>query len=557
MTATQKRSPVACPPGPPPPGFVDQDRKTHLLRSNNGGSGHLAGVYDGLPSDAGEDKNWPEPPNPPGLPDADTLPADVLTSALRDHALPVSNAMQVPQDVPCLLSLTCVSAALAGSVEIEVRPGWREPVGIYVAVVLPPSSRKSPCFDAMSAPVRRWESERIRDCAHKVAEALDMVAVRERALDAAIRDAATGKKTEHDVVEARVRLSAAQAAVPHDGRLLAGDITPEKMVARMAAQDGRLAILEPEPGPLQVLAGRYSDSPRLDDLKKAYSAESIIVDRMNRDSLRVERPALTLALMLQPGVIEALPHIAAFRYEGALARFLWCVPPHGLGRRLTGSAVPVLDEAAAMEYDRVLRKFLNLEPAKASDDGTIPSHVLKLDPEAVAILDDFEAEVELKLAEGEDFEEIQDWAGKMVGEAVRVAALLAVSRRAEEGGALFVALDGNSMTGAVRMLRALSSHALQLLVNRDNSRIADLHYLLRRLADLPKKVTENELRTATRGRASIHADTRIVSELLDELENCNCVRRVMKPPTGAPDRPSSPAVELHPELRQEREEVEL
>ena len=321
----------------------------------------------------------------------------------------------------------------------------------------------------------------------------------------------------------------------------------------MAAQDGRLAILEPEPGPLQLLAGRYSDCARLDELKKAWSGEPILVDRVNRSPLRVERPALTLALMLQPGVIRNLPHGDAFRYEGALARFLWCAPPHGLGCRLTGADVPTLDETAAIEYARVLRVLLDSD---ASPGGASGPHVLILAPEAVKYLHAFEAEVESELIDGGRYEAVRDWAGKMVGQAVRVAALIALSHRASVGVPLLEPINAESMGAAVALLRSLATHAVYVLSGvSDDHRMADLTYLLRRLQELPEGTTETELRAATRGRATIAADAEVVAGLLDNLEACGCVRRCHRP-HGGPGRPPSPIVELHPDLRP-REVVEV
>jgi hypothetical protein len=464
----------------------------------------LTAAFDGR-SSADE---WPESPDQPGSPNPTPLPIDVLPQVLQRHAVSVADAIQVPTDLPCLLSLSCVSAALAGRVEIDVRPGWREPVGIYTACILPPASRKSPCYRAMVAPVSEWEANAIRQTA------------------------------------------------PADGRLLAGDITPEEMVCRMAAQGGRLAILEPEPGPLQLLAGHYSKSARLNELKKAWSGETLIVDRVGRATVRVPRPALTLALMLQPGVIESLPHSATFRHEGVLGRILWAAPPHNLGHRLTGAAVPPINEEAENNYRHILHTLLDTSPAGWTEDGMPRPHVLPLTSEAIEVLHAFEAQTEMELADGGRYEEILDWAGKMAGQSVRVAALLALAERVGAGMKLMMPIDGCSMAGAVKLLQALGTHALHVLGCRGDGYTADLCYLLQRLRDLPIGTTESELRAATRGRASIKADAAIVSKLLDDLEARRCARRRIGSHEGQ-GRPKSPMVDLHPALRPTREVIEI
>ena len=498
---------------------------------------------------------WPESPHLPEQAKPDALPVASLPSVLQSQVRSVADAMQVSADLPCLLSLACISTALAGRVEVEVRPGWREPLGIYVACVLPPATRKSPCYASMTAPVRSWEADCIAEAAPRVAKARDHVSVRERALDAAIKAAANGKPGELNVIDdARRQLTEAEGAVPPDGRLLAGDITPEAMVVRMAAQGGRLAILEPEPGPLQLLAGRYSDESRLDEIKKAWSAEAVISDRISRDAIRVDRPALVLALMVQPGVIEELP--AAFRQEGVLGRFLWCAPPHGLGTRLTGASVPRLDLTAATEYERVLLELLEVDLGQ-SDDGTQGPHLVTLSLSALEVLHAFEAEVESKLSDDGDYAAIRDWAGKLVGQSVRIAALLALARRSAVGSDLLGSpIGAECMASAVTLARALATHALHVLANASaDGHMADLIYTLRRLKDLRANgnVTESVLRAATRGRASIGGDADTVAALVQELEDRGCVRRTEATRSGVPGRPQSPVIELHPKLCPEPE----
>ena len=380
----------------------------------------------GLAATLEEMAPWPEEPNMSGM-EPEALPLEVLPPVLRAQVESVAHALQVPADLPFLLGLGTVSAALAGKVEVEVKRGWTEPVGIYVGCILPPASRKSPAYAAMTSPLREWEAESVRRAMPRVLAAQDIVDVAEKRLERAKTDAAGGSASPDDVERARLQLEEDRANVPSDGRLLAGDITAEAMTLRMAAQGGRLAILEPEAGPLQMLAGRYNNSggPRLDEIKKAWSAEAIMVDRVGRPPVRVDHPALTLVLCLQPGVLEGLENHQAFRYEGVLGRFLWCQPRHGLGTRRTGAQVPDIDTVAAAAYSRVVRILAELGPSLC-EDGTERAHVLRLSDQALDVLHAYQAELEPELADGARYVPIRDWAGKAQGQAVRLAAFLAL-----------------------------------------------------------------------------------------------------------------------------------
>lgn len=492
---------------------------------------------------------WPDHPRLPGPKDPERLPLDALPPVFAAHVRSVASALQVPPELPELLALACVSAAVAGKVELEPRVGWRESSGIYTAVILPPGSRKSPTFEALTRPLRDREAVSIELARSAYQAALAAVDVARAKLDAAKKAAAKKNGESTDVVAARQRLAAAEACIPPDGRLLVGDVTPEALVQRLAVQGGRAAVLEPEPGPLQVIAGRYSENARLGEINKAWSGEDIIVDRVGRGPLHVRRPALTVAVLLQPDVLENLPNGRALRAEGTVGRVLWCLPPHGLGSRLTGAAVPPLDEAAREKYNLAIRELLDMEPPSGGADGTRSVHVLRPDADALEVLHAFEAEVEEQLADGGRYASIRDWAGKMVGQALRVSVLLELAARAAERRPLAAPIGFSAMSNAVRLVRALASHALVVLDGLDaDPRTEALRYLAKRLQELPAGTTESELRDSARRHRYIE-DAEDLADLLDELERRGCLRRIQQARTG-PGRPPSPVLQLHPRLRQ-------
>src|SRR6266568_4499542 len=62
------------------------------------------------------------------------FPLDALPPWIADMAGAVAEFMQVPLDLPGCLALACLAAAGGGRVEVEVRPGWREPTNLFVVV---------------------------------------------------------------------------------------------------------------------------------------------------------------------------------------------------------------------------------------------------------------------------------------------------------------------------------------------------------------------------------------------------------------------------------------
>ena len=393
---------------------------------------------------------WPLEPDLPGPPDPDAIPVDALPPALRAHVESVAGATQTPTDMGVMLVLGAVSAALRGCAEVEVDGrGWREMVVLYIAAVLPPAARKSAVYAHMTAPLAAWERDAMAAAGPEYRRAMDRVEVARQALAHVRQQASRGRAQPSAVADARAELDAAEAAVQPWPRMIAADATPEAIVQIMSTTGGSIAIMAPEGDPLAIADGRYTDAARVDELLRAWTGEPITVDRIAREPLRVDRPALTLAVCVQPAALQALAHARVHRGRGLWGRIMWCVPDAGLGRRLTGRDVPHLDLAAAERYARVLRAL-----ADAAWAATTPQ-LLGLSPEAVELLYRVEGEVERGLAPGGHLSAAPDWAGKAVGQAVRVAALLELAARAEDGRPMWSGPIGAwAMDGGIRLVRA-------------------------------------------------------------------------------------------------------
>lgn len=522
-----------------------------------GGSGEAVAldVASGLraayaPPDKAASELWPQRPRLPGPPEPEPLPIEVLPAGLRAHVESVAAATQTPPDMAAMLALAAVSAAVRGTAEVVVdRRAWRELVTLYTVVVLPPATRKSAVYAHMVRPLETWEVDACARVApmHRAALATTELAERRYASQRDALARGIQKAPSPDEVEyARLQAEEARRAVPTLPRVLAGDATPEALVRLLAEQDGHIALMAPEADPLGIADGRYSESARIDELLRAWCGETIRVDRVGREPVHVERPALTLGLTMQPEALRALRHGRVHRGRGLWGRILWCCPPDGLGHRLTGREVPALDEQAAERYDKLIRSLLD---ATQGDHMRTDPTVLRLGEDALNILYQWEAEVEVGLGPGGIYASIRDYGGKLVGQAVRLAALLEMAGRADPGVSLSTPIGAEAMGGAVHLARALATHAQRVLGAMELDRATeDAMYVLRRARELPPGTTLSELRDATRDRPGL-ATKDDLQPIVDDLTRRGCLRLVERDRGGRPGRPPSPIVELHPDLR--------
>jgi len=467
------------------------------------------------------------------------FPLDVLPGWAGDMAAAVSEFLQTPPDLAGCLVLAALSTAAGGRAVVEVRPGWREPVNLYVVVALPPGERKSPAFKLLAAPILDAEQTLVDAAAPRIDEAeLHLRVARSRAERSAraAENALTPEAQAEQLAEASDAAAAVrQIAVPSVPRLVADDVTVEAAATLLAEQGGRLAVLSPEGGIFATLAGRYSGAPNLEVFLKGHSGDLLRVDRKGRPPEHIAAPALTLGLAVQPEVLTTIAGMPGFRGRGLLARILYSLPTSTLGRRRIGPPPPPDHVAGA--YAANLRALV-LDLADWTDPAVLP-----LSADAAAAVLQFEAELEPQLAPGAALAHVTDWAGKLTGTTARLAGLLHLATHLDSG--LSRPISRAQVDDAARLGRYYLTHALAVfdLMGADPL-VADAQHLLdwavRRGA---AEFSRREAYAPNRARFAKPADLDPALTLLVDHGWLQAIE-TPRPPGGG--RPAGPRFTVHP-----------
>ena len=258
--------------------------------------------------------------------------------------------------------------------------------------------------------------------------------------------------------------------VPPEPRLFADNCTPEALTSLLAEHGGRMAVLSAEGGIFDVMAGQYAKNgaPSFEVFLKGHAGDHLRVDRVGRPPERIDAPALTLGLTLQPEVIRGLSEVPGFRGRGLLGQSLYAMPHSNVGYRDVDA--PPLAVSVEQAYAHGIHRMAGgvgingLKTAPAANDGSGRAYalvqqddvmILTLSPGAHAIFRDFRIEIEQRLRPGEDLHAISDWAGKLAGAAARVAGLLHLAEGRDE----FDAIAESTMRGALSLARYFIPHA--------------------------------------------------------------------------------------------------
>jgi replicative DNA helicase len=510
---------------------------------------HLAGELADTTTAAHGGRGW-EPPIPFGVAgEVPAFPVEVLPGWLGEYVAAVATATQTPPDLAGMLALAVLATVAAGAVEVQPRPGWREPLCLFVAVGMDAGTRKSSIFTALTRPVADFERQQATAALPAITETTTLRRIADQA--AAHAEAAASKapidQQEERQAEAIARATeAATLVVPPLPRWLVDDATPEALAGLLATY-GRIALLSPEGDVFDQMAGRYNQAagPNLGVYLKGHAGDLLKVDRRGRPPEYVERPCLTIGLAVQPEVLRGLADRPGFRGRGLLARFLYSLPLSLVGRRQPGT-LPV-PQVVADRYTLELQALAASLTISASDDPP----VLTLEPQAGELLLGFERDLEPRLAADRgDLAHLAGWAAKLAGATCRLAALLHLASHLRDGWAH--PINAETFASAIRLADYLIEHARAVfdLMGADQ-RLDDARWLL----DWISRTNRTQFsrrdahRAAPRGRFATATDLEPALRLLEEH---GYLRRVdpesSQDPRGR-GRPASPRFLVNPSPR--------
>jgi hypothetical protein len=394
-----------------------------------------------------------------------TFPLEAFNTPMRLFAEGLATQLQAPVDMGAMLMLAALAVALAKKFAVYPKEGHREPLCLFVMVLMESGSKKSGAFSAIFDAIRAWERReqgRTRPERKAAESARDVLAARIKNL----KKAAAEGKTAEDRAAAQADLDAARAELeaapdPVEPRLLAGDVTLEKLASMTRDQGGRMAIAVPEAGKLlAILKGKYTaeGTADWDILLNGHAGEDSTVDRAKAPSYTIRGATVTVAIMGQPSKGRELVKMSGD--TGLSARFAWCAP-EPIDPRDEDLLAEVMSTPVLEGWERLLTRLLDLK-AEAWPDGNMKEAKLYFSGEALERYLEFRRSVNLRRSAGGVFTfdpRLKEWASKFHGLVARLAGLLHLVDRAFEESPGGERVSGDAVRRAILIGEYLAEHA--------------------------------------------------------------------------------------------------
>ena len=379
------------------------------------------------------------------------FPTETLPEPFRQFVEATSAAMRTAPDILGAFVLPVLSTVTAGRWEVEVDPGWSEPLTLHVVAVARSGSMKSAAVEAAIAPLVAIQTDLNDLHGPDVAEAATLRRIEEGKLKRLETEAATAKNPDAMREALDLARHLADEVVPVVPELFTTDSTPEALEVLLAAHGERFAWLDTEGGIFGMAAGRYqSGSVNIDVFLKGHNGDTLKVARVGRPGVELTRPSLTIGVTVQPDVFTSAARNLDLAGRGLFARQLIAWPDLNPVDRST-PAPPAAEGVADTYRARVLELY---RASEQIPKGT--TRRLTVEADALDALRAWFGQTYAGQQAGGAYSVMPEWASKLDGATVRLAGILTL---AADPDALEVNLD--AATRAVMLARYFSEHALR------------------------------------------------------------------------------------------------
>lgn len=409
------------------------------------------------------------------------FPIEHLPSEIQTYIEAVAESLQVPVDMVASLVLAALSLCIQGKFYVKVKSDWVEPVNLYMVVIGRPSERKSPVLKEIEEPIFSYmveENEKRKPEIKKYELEKKILSGKLKTIqDALAKNGKNNKYTMQDAFDCQEELDDLEEVKPL--RLVMDDTTPEALVDAMKQNEEKMGILSAEGGIFGVMAGRYSNDVNIDIFLKAYSGEYLALSRIGREGTELKHPYLTIGLAVQPQVIGEVMENKNFRGRGLLARFMYSIPNSRVGSRKYRTD-PIKDVTRKV-YEDLCKDLLAIP-----DLTDFAERIITLSNEADLLSEEYNQWIEGKLLD--DLETIEDWAGKLHGNTMRIAGILHVVKH--RLNSVNVPLEEDTMKAAIEIGKYYLEHskqAFEIMDLTDPQNIKDAKYILSRIGDRSTK----------------------------------------------------------------------
>lgn len=378
------------------------------------------------------------------------FPLDVLPEVVRRYVVEASDALGCDPAFVAAPVLVVLAASIGDSCVIRLKSTWSEPSILWMAIIAPSASQKTPAINLALAPLFPINRRGFQD--HE-----KMMGEYERDMLVYDSDLADWKRTGRKNDEP----PPTKPQKPECKRYIVSDITLEALVDRLSSNPhGLLVFVDELAGWIGSFDAYRSGSAKDESAWLAiHSGSPLTVDRKTgKPTTYIERPVVSIIGGIQPGVFASLFGGRDGKQKaesGMTQRLLLCQPPL---KAKTWKPDAIIDPETEKALFEVVERLVELSPTISPEGERVP-YKIDLDRDAKVVWERFYNEHAEETHESTGA--IRAHWGKLEAYAARLALVLhLVELVVDDDGP--TKINARSMTAGIQLTRWFGGEARRI-----------------------------------------------------------------------------------------------
>ncbi len=336
------------------------------------------------------------------------FPMECLPAGLGNIIQELSRSLRVPQELVAADAIGVLSAGIGAGLEIETDIACLRG-NLFILGIAASGVGKGLLSKILHEPLHACEAEWR---SHWRTNDLPKAQATKRSLESRLNvlEKESGKATEstereriqNEMSRLEFQLDAANAAMT-EPQMIVGDITREKLAIALShgCKECIVSISSEARGIINVLSGRYNKMSDEDIYLAAFSGDHCRIDRVNRPSVQLLRPCLTLIWLFQPDKLDEMLENPSLMESGFLPRCLMVRSETKI--QLVPEQPPTMNQSIVQGW-----RDLILVVVKAFH-WSPQTQIVKVDPMAAKMVRDFDNSIRNEINNGHKYTRIESF----------------------------------------------------------------------------------------------------------------------------------------------------
>ena len=451
------------------------------------------------------------------------FPRECLPPEVVDYADEIATEFGYETGSVAASMIAIASVLACDKWQVEVKPGWMEPLPLWLVKVAGSGDKKTPEFKAIIGPLERDLERRAKD--HD--ERMRAYKSRKRVVEKRSAQMLGDKTLSMEEITAQlVKLEEELGPPPPDPYYMVSNLTTqavEVMAGRTANKAGiaKVAIVTDEGGQfVNAVTGFHSEGRTANEfVLKGHDLTADARVRVGDGSGRVRYPAIPVLTYIQPRRLWAAleSHGEELQDQGLIPRCLLI----RVVRTPKGWREEAIDPGKRLDYEAVMNPLALANPLQEIEGiREIPFRILTLDDQARKVLADHYTWADHHAPKTG---QMQAWWNKFAGRTVRIAGLLHLMAGFNE----YTPIHRDMMIRAIRLMNWFAVKNEQAMMGiRTESREGLLARIVRHIMEKDAKTfTAREVLLWTRGCLEVES-MEDIRPALTRLEDLGYVARL-------------------------------